>query len=199
VTAAEYESYFAAILDHGDRLGVHFTGLTWPGCGCPACNTRYEALYNQSITTPNQAVWQALLNLVDAGRFRGPALPCFFGEDLPEAAPHLMASSGGSAIYTLPPNAGDRFGVWLNDPRYVNPDYYISANGQAGRIVELVRAGAPYCIFFTHWQGLNPANGVGWQAFTQVIQRVQKHLHRQVEWMRPSQYTTLLLGQPSDN
>ena len=67
------------------------------------------------------------------------------------------------------------------------------ASGQ--RIVELVRAQAPYAIFFTHWQGLNPSNGVGWEAFTRVIQRIQKHLRDQVVWMRPSAYTDQLLPQ----
>jgi hypothetical protein len=104
-----------------------------------------------------------------------------------------MAAEGGYGVYALPPNAGDHFGVWLNDPKYVNADYYISADGQAGRIVELVRKQAPYAIFFTHWQGLNPINGVGWEAFTQVIRRIQKHLRDQVTWMRPSEYTDCLL------
>jgi len=86
----------------------------------------------------------------------------------------------------------DRFGYWLNSPEYVDADYYISADGQSGRIVDFARAQAPYCMFYSHWQGLNPVNGVGWKAFTQVVRRVQKHLHEEVIWMRPSEYTDLL-------
>jgi hypothetical protein len=69
---------------------------------------------------------------------------------------------------------------------HVDADYYITADGEGGRIVELLRAGAPYCAFYMHWQGVNPHDGVGWEAFTQVVRRVQTFLGDQVEWMRPS-------------
>jgi hypothetical protein len=193
VTLQAYEDYLSHILEEGDQLGVRFSGLTWPGCDCPACSRRYRELQKQGVKAPNPNFWQALLKLAKARRFRGYTVPCFFGEDLPDAKALLMASEGGYGVYALPPNAGDHFGVWLNDPKYVNADYYISADGQAGRIVELVRKQAPYAIFFTHWQGLNPINGVGWEAFTQVIRRIQKHLRDQVTWMRPSEYTDCLL------
>ena len=192
VSVEEYQRYFDQILSEGDRLGFRFTGLTWPGCGCPACTQRYQALRAAGVQDPNPNVWQALLHLAQAGRFRGPTLPCFFGGELETAEAHVEAAGGGCAVYTLPPNAGDHFGVWLNDPQYVDADYYITANGQSGRIVELVRAQVPYALFFTHWQGLNPANGVGWQAFTQVIGRIQRYLRDQVVWMRPSAYTDSL-------
>lgn len=71
----------------------------------------------------------------------------------------------------------------------MSADYYISEDGESGRVVELVRGGAPHCVFYAHWQGLNPANGVGWEAFTQVVRRIRKHLGEQVVWMRPSEYT----------
>jgi hypothetical protein len=187
-----YQDYFARILDHADQLGIRYTGLTWPGCGCPACNARYQQLWDAGITQPNPNVWQALLNLAKADRFRGSTVPCFFGNEIEDAAARLMAGDSTHAVYTLPPNAGDHFGVWLNDPQQVDPDYYITPDGQSGRIVDLVRAGAPYALFYTHWQGLNPANGVGWLAFTQVIQRIQRHLRDQVLWMRPSEYTDMI-------
>lgn len=194
VSTTEYEAYFDHILQEGERAGVRFTGLTWPGCGCDACTRRYAELQSAGHTEPNPNLWQALLNLVRRGKFRGPTVPCFFGDELEQCADRLMARSDNYGIYQLPPNAGDRFGLWLNHPDYVNPDYYITEDGQAGRIVDLVRAGAPYCIFYAHWQGLNPANGVGWQAFTQVVARIQKHLRNQVAWMRPSDYTQRLLA-----
>jgi len=34
---------------------------------------------------------------------------------------------------------------------------------------------------------LNPVNGVGWKAFTEVVDRIDRHLHGQVAWMRPSE------------
>ena len=189
VPVEAYETYLSSILAEGEALGVRFTGLTWPGCDCRACTLRYRELHKMGVEAPNPAFWQALLNLAKAGRFRGHTVPCFFGEDLTEARAVLTASEGRYGIYSLSPNAGDHFGTWLNDSKYVHADYYITADGQAGRIVELVRSEAPYAIFFSHWQGLNPVNGVGWQAFTQVIQRIQTHLRDEVIWMRPSEYT----------
>lgn len=193
VSVAQYEDYFGQILQEGERAGVRFTGVTWPGCGCDACTRRYAELRDAGHLEPNPNLWQALLNLAQGGKFRGPTVPCFFGDDVEQCADQLMARSGKYAVYQLPPNATDRFGLWLNHPDYANPDYYISADGQTGRIVDLVRAGAPYCIFYAHWQGLNPANGVGWTGFTQVVDRVQHFLHSQVTWMRPSAYTEQLL------
>ena len=193
VSLEAYESYFGSILTEGDRLDIRFTGLTWPGCGCPACNQRYQELHDAGVDDPNPNVWQALLNLAKAGRFRGRSVPCFFGGELEVAQAHQTAGDSQYGVFTLPPNAGDHFGIWLNDPQSVDADYYITADGQSGRLVELVRAQVPYALFFTHWQGLNPANGVGWEAFTQVVRRVQRYLRDQVVWMRPSQYTDSLL------
>lgn len=194
VSAAEYEAYFAHILDHGERIGLRFSGLTWPGCGCAVCRGRYAELHAAGISQPNPGVWQALLNLARAGRFRGPNVVTFFDTEVELARATRTAGDGAHGVYTLPPNADDRFGDWRNDPNHVDADYYISADGQTGKIVEIARAGEPYCVFYTHWQGLNPANGCGWDAFTQVVRRVNQHLREQVAWMRPSQYIDSLAG-----
>ncbi len=199
ITVEEYQSYLSNILAEGARLGISFTGLTWPGCGCDICTRRYQELRDQGVNKPNPHLWQALLNLARTGHFRGHTVPCFFDAEKEAARAHLMASTGSYGVFDLPPNAGDHFGIWLNDPQYVDADYYISEDGQSGRIVDLVRAQAPYCLFYTHWQGVNPANGVGWQAFTRVIRRVQKHLGDHVEWMRPSEYTDHVLKERIGN
>jgi hypothetical protein len=193
ISVEEYESYFNCILAEGERLGIRFTGLTQPGCSCEACNRRYQELHAAGLTEPNPNVWKALLNLAVKGKFRGPTVPCFFGGALEQGSAHQMAGDGSHGAYDLPPNTEDHFGLWLNAPDYVDVDYYISADGQSGRIVDLVRAHAPYCLFYAHWQGLNPANGVGWKAFTQMVQRVDKYLHDDINWMRPSEYTDQLL------
>ena len=189
VPVETYQSYFANIIAEGEKIGVCFTGMTWPGCGCDACQQRYGELRQQGITEVNPNVWQALLDLAKQGKFRGSTIPCFIGGEEEDFAAHLKASDGACGVYDLRTNAADRFGIWLNDPARVDADYYITADGESGRVVELVRAGAPYCLFYAHWQGLNPANGVGWEAFTRVTGRIQKHLGDQVVWMRPSEYT----------
>lgn len=195
VALEEYQDYFGGILAEGERVGVRYTGVTWPGCGCDTCNQRYAELHAAGIREPNANVYRALLNLAREGKFRGMAIPCFFGGAV-EGCEHLLrAEDGKIAVFDLPPNAEDRFGKWLNDPQYVDADYYITEDGQSGRIVDLVRANSPYCLFYAHWQGFNPLNGVGWQAFTQVVRRVQKRLAGKVAWLRPSELVAMLFAQ----
>ncbi len=111
-------------------------------------------------------------------------MPCFFGSSETEYDIHRKAGDGQYAVYDLMPNARDCFGIWENNPARVDPDYYVTADGKSGIVVRHVRAGAPYCIWYAHWQGLNPAKGVGWSAFTRVVERIGKHLRDRVVWMR---------------
>ena len=189
VSVEEYESYFGHIIEEGNKIGVRFTGVTWPGCSCTVCERRFGELFKGGPRTENPHLWKALLNLAKQGKFRGPTVPCFILGGSEEHPLKLMAGDGPFGVYDLYPNAGDYFGIWDNDPARVNADYYITANGESGRMVEKIRAGAPRCVFYAHWQGLNPVNGVGWQAFQQVIHRLQKHYREQVTWMRPSALT----------
>ena len=216
VSVEAYEAYFDHIITEGERIGMRFTGVTWPGCGCQACLRRYRQLWISGLgkrlsdswqagftlyrlksaltdlregTAPNPNVWQALLDLAKRGRFRGRTVPCFFGGARKQCEDRLMANEEAYGVYDLPPNADDRLGLWINDPGRVDADYYITSDGQSGRIVELVRAEAPYCLLYSHWQGLNPVNGVGWEAFTNLVRRVKRFLGDQVVWMRPSEFT----------
>jgi hypothetical protein len=197
VTVEEYEAYFDSIIAAGERIGVKFTGVTWPGCGCAACAPRYSELAEMKAPRPNPNVWEALLNLAERGRFRGRTVPCFsfssIDGETPVPAP--VAQRGDCAVYDLVPNARDRFGTWTNETEKVDADYYISADGESGRIVELVNEGAPYCLFYAHWQGLNPGTGVGWKAFVDVVARVKEHLADRVTWMRPSEYTDVCFAE----
>jgi hypothetical protein len=186
-TVEEYQRYVLSILAEGERAGIRFTGLTWPGCGCPACTRRYAELRGSGHKEPNAAVWQALLNLARGGRFRGRSVPCFFGSSETNYGIHRKASEGEHGVYDLMPNAADWFGIWENNRERVNPDYYITADGRGGIVVRHVQAGAPYCIWYAHWQGLNPAKGVGWRAFVTVVERIRTHLSDRIVWMRPSE------------
>jgi len=189
ITVDQYERYLAGIIAEGERAGVRLTGLTWPGCGCEACKRRYAELRASGHTEPNPAVWKALLNLAKQGKLRGRTVPCFFRASENDYGIHRKASDGEYAVYDLMPNAMDHFGIWENNPDRVDPDYYITADGQSGIIVRHVQEGAPYCLWYAHWQGLNPADGVGWKAFTAVVERIRKHLHDRVVWLRPSEIT----------
>ena len=116
-------------------------------------------------------------------------MKCFFGSSETQFDIHRRAIDGEYAVYDLMPNAKDCFGIWENSPARVDPDYYITADGKSGIVVRHVQAAAPYCIWYAHWQGLNPVKGVGWQAFTTVVERINKHLQNRVAWMRPSEIT----------
>jgi len=189
VTVEEYERYFSNIIDEGKRANLLFTGLTWPGCSCDACNRRYAGLRASGHNKPNPAFWDALLSLARQGKFRSRTVPCFFDASESEFGIHQKAGDGEYAVYDLMPNAMDRLGIWENNPARVDPDYYITEDGKSGMIVRRVESGAPYCIWYAHWQGLNPGNGVGWRAFNAVVERVRKHMRERVVWMRPSDIT----------
>lgn len=188
-TAEQYENYIGAILAEGQRAGIKFTGLTWPGCGCKVCEKRYAQLRADGHTQPNPALWEALLSLAKQKKFRGRTVPCFFEASETQYGLHSKAQAGRCAVFDLMPNAMDHFGIWENNPARVDPDYYISADGKSGIIVRRVEAQAPYCLWYSHWQGLNPAKGVGWRAFTTVAERIRQHLADRVVWMRPSDIT----------
>ena len=188
VAVDTYQAYFEHIAAAGALEGIRFSGVTFPGCSCAACVSGHKALQAQGICDPSPAAWQALLNLAKMGHFRQHTLPCFILGAEENPAARLLLGEEVCGVYDLPPNARDCFGTWRNLPEDVNADYYISADGQSGRMVELVRAGAAYCMFYTHWQGVNPLTGIGWPAFTQVMKRVEKYLGDAIEWMRPSDY-----------
>ena len=189
ITVEEYQRYFAGIIAEGQRAAVRFTGLTWPGCGCDACTRRYAELRASGHGEPNPAIWKALLNLAKEGEFRGRTIPCFFNSSESNYGMHRKASDGEYAVYDLMPNAEDRFGTWENNPKRVDPDYYITEDGKSGILVRHIQSRAPYCIWYAHWQGLNPVKGVGWPAFVTVVERIRRHLSDRVVWMRPSEIT----------
>ncbi len=186
VTKEIYHSYFSHILDHGDQAGIRFTGFTWPGCGCEACSTRYGELREEGPLKFNPAVFDALLDLVRANKFRTRVIPIFYESSETDYDIHLKAEAGEYAVYDLMPNAEDKFGIWENSMEWVDPDYYISEDGKSGIIVNHLKEEAPYCIWYMHWQGLNPENGVGWEAFKTVVERIHQHLGDRIVWMRPS-------------
>lgn len=186
----EYRSYFSNILADGERAGVRYTGLTWPGCGCEACSLRYSELREEGPLKFNPAVWEALIDVVSQGKFRTRVIPIFYEANETEFGIFKKASDGAFGVYDLMPNAMDHMGIWENNPDRVDPDYYITEDGKSGIIVNHLQQGDPYCLWYMHWQGLNPEKGVGWEAFQTVIERIEKNLGDQVVWMRPSDIVT---------
>ena len=190
VKVAEYQDYFSAILAEGEKSEIKFTGLTWPGCGCDVCTKRYAELKSSGPLHLNQGVFEALLNLAKEGKFRGRVLPIFYESSETEFNIFRRAADGKYAVYDLMPNCKDQFGIWENSADHVDPDYYITENGKSGIILRHLENNVPYCIWYMHWQGVNPEKGKGWEAFQTVTGRIRKHLSDKVMWMRPSDIVT---------
>jgi hypothetical protein len=190
VTVNEYQDYFSDIIGEAEKAGIKFTGLTWPGCSCEACTKRYAELKAQGPLKINQAAFDALLHLAKNNKFRSRVLPVFYESSETEYGVFKRAADGKYGVYDLTPNALDQFGIWENSISRVNPDYYITEDGKSGIVIKHLENNAPYCMWYMHWQGLNPGNGVGWEAFKTVTSRINKHLKDKIIWMRPSDIVT---------
>jgi hypothetical protein len=190
VTVAEYQAYFASIIAEGEKAGIRFTGLTWPGCSCEACTKRYAELKKSGPLHINQAAFDALLNLSKDGKFRGRVLPVFYESNETDYGIFRRAADGNYGVYDLMPNCEDHFGIWENSQDHVDPDYYITEDGKSGIIIRHYEDNAPYCMWYMHWQGVNPEKGKGWKAFQTVNDRIRKYLEDKVIWMRPSDVAT---------
>jgi hypothetical protein len=190
VTVEEYQRYFSEILAEAAKSKIKYTGLTWPGCGCEVCTKRYAELESTGPLHLNDAVFRALLNLAKEGKFRGRVIPIFYEANETEYGIFQRASNGQFGVYELMPNAMDHFGIWENSTEHIDPDYYISEDGKSGIVIRHLENKAPYCIWYMHWQGVNPENGVGWEVFKTVTRRIKRHLFNQVVWMRPSDIVT---------
>lgn len=192
VSVELYERYFGNIIAEGQRADIRFTGITWPGSSCKTCRKREADLRAAGVKTSqfNPSVWQALLNLAKQGKFRGPVVTCFYDYSEKDFGVYCKASDGEYAVFNLMPNAGrDRFGSYTNKAEEAEVDYYITADGKSGLIPRRVLAGEPYCLWYGHWQGMNPINGVGWSVLNTLVERVQRHFKDRVVWMRPSDIT----------
>lgn len=190
ITIQEYQSYFESIVTEAAKAGIKYTGFTWPGCGCEACTKRYAELKSTGPLHITQPAFEALLNVAKQGKFRGRVLPLFYESSETEYGIFRRASEGRYGVYDLMPNAQDHFGIWENSREHVDPDYYITEDGKSGILLRHLENNAPYCMWYMHWQGVNPQKGVGWEAFKTVTGRIKKHLKNQVEWMRPSDIAT---------
>lgn len=190
VTVKEYQDYFSSILTEAEKSSIKFTGLTWPGCGCEACTRRYEELKKLGPLHITDNAFQALLNLTKQNRFRNMVIPVFYEANEKEFGVFKRAAEGKYGIYDLMPNAMDHFGIWENSRDHVDPDYYITDDGKSGIILKHLENNDPYCMWYMHWQGVNPEKGVGWEAFKTVTGRIKKHLNGQIQWMRPGDIVT---------
>ena len=186
----EYLDYFRHIAARARDLGLRPAGLTLPGCGCPACVDFYnrqrlaEHAYNL-----NPAALEALLAVTAEGLLAGPVCGLFVGRNpLGPADVHVLAEEGGHAVYDVPPGVpSDLFGRWDRNPAHVNPDAYVSPDGQGGRLAQLLAQHTRTVVVYGHWQSLRPDTGIGNAAFREVAARLARFHGDEIVWMRPTE------------
>ncbi len=172
VSLGEYRRYFRNTIGLAGELEVRYTGFTTPG----------------THANMNPQVWRALAELAHAGDFPSPAVPVFAEIDgiSPQLKPLLMARSGRGASYALHSGHGDFLAGWSNSPDRIDVGRYLTSSG-SGRLGDLIRSQSPMAIFHMHWPGINPATGLGWLAFKELVERLERQFGDRIVWKRPSE------------
>ncbi len=86
----------------------------------------------------------------------------------------------------VPAGTGDWFGGWQGD-RVVEADRYATADGQHGRMVDLIKRGQP-AVMLCHWPGMY-CNGklTGFHAFQRIVTTLNEVYGDQTMWMKLSE------------
>jgi hypothetical protein len=191
ISQEQYYEYFDGIAKMASEAGFKHSGLTLPGCGCDRCMALKRELVIKSpqAIDLNRNALRALLQLAKEGRLATPVCSLFVGKfgygpvDCQE-----LLSDGRNTVYDVPPAVGgDTLGRWDNLPEYLDLDQYITADGEKGRLVELIALRTQTMGFYGHWQAIRPDRGIGYTSFQELGRRVKRHLGECVEWMRPTE------------
>ena len=171
---AAYQAYALQILKN---VGLPCEGLTTPG--------GYGSRARPQLA---QATLEAVRDVF------GAEIPHYFRDAYDEGAEsvaprvELAAGLGGAdpkCVVSIVACTGDWTGGWDNtEPE--GADKYISADGQQGRVAEIIRRGEPACLL-SHWTGIW-WNGQerGFQVLQEVVRRLA--LRRdEVVWMKLSE------------
>jgi hypothetical protein len=176
-TQAELAEYMSTAMDLLRQAGFAPTGITQP-CFFKGDRPAYD-----------RAVLEAIR--LDGGDPAGTVAFYFinFNPDVPPVPPHpvtLLDREKGEAVVSMLAYADDYF--W--NLQYPDPpgflqmaDELITADGQAGRLVELLRGGA-WATFVTHWQSLY-SNGSrqGLAGLDAVASRLAHNFGERLLWM----------------
>jgi hypothetical protein len=168
---ATYQAYALQILKN---VGLPCEGLTTPG-----------GYGNRARPQLAQATLEALRSV-----FNVP-IPHYFRDAFdvgPESvAPRVELASGldgpdPRCVVSIVACTGDWTGGWDNtEPG--GADKFITSDGQAGRLVEIIGRGEPACLL-AHWTGIW-WNGreTGFKIFQEVVRRLQARFDR-LHWMK---------------
>ena len=86
----------------------------------------------------------------------------------------------------VPCGTGDWFGGWQGD-RTVEADRYATADGESGRMIDLIRRGQP-AVMLCHWPGMY-CNGqlTGFRAFQRIVKTLNEVHGDKTIWMKLSE------------
>ena len=176
-TQAELAEYMTTAVDILRQAGFAPTGITQP-CFFTGDRASYD-----------RAVLEAVRP--DGGAAAGTAAFYFidFEPGVPPVPPHpvtLLDRQKGEAVVSILAYADDYFWnlQYPEPPGYLEmADELITADGQAGRLVELMRGGA-WATFCTHWQSLY-SNGSrqGLAGLDEVARRLEQKYGERMLWM----------------
>ena len=126
----------------------------------------------------------------------GDPLPYFFkrvsSDGTVETPVWYADRSAGTAVGEIIASTGDRTGSWTGYGE-VDPDYYITADLQGGRLPALIAAGEP-AVLCSHWQGfygLHDADRGGFDALKLVVGRLREldPAGERTQWRRCGEIT----------
>ena len=174
---AELAEYMSTAVDLLRQAGFAPTGITQP------------VTFKGNRPSYDQAVLEAIRP--EGGGQAGTVAFYFidFCEDKPPVPPHpvvLLDRERGEAVISILAYADDYFWnmQYPDPPGYLQmADELITADGQSGRLVELMRAGA-WATFCTHWQS-QYSNGSrqGLAGLEEVAKRLASTFGEQMLWM----------------
>lgn len=173
----ELAAYLAYALQILKNCGLPCEGVTTPG-----------GFGNMVKSELSLAAQQAVRDVFQA------EIPHFFkyvvgNEASTEPTIEHVSGLGTSALnltVNIPAGTGDWFGGWEGDV-IPEPDRYATADGEAGRLIELIDSGQP-AFFLCHWAGLY-SNGTkaGFHAFQRVVNTVHAKYPDRLVWMKLSE------------
>lgn len=173
----EIAAYLAYALRILKNCGLPCEGVTTPG-----------GFGNKVKSELSLAVQQAVRDVFQA------EIPHFFKYVVDEKAStqpsveHVsgLGTSDLNLTVNIPAGTGDWFGSWEGDVT-PEPDRYATADGQSGRLIELIDRGEPG-FFLCHWPGLY-SNGTksGFHAFQRVVTTVNGKYGKRLLWMKLSE------------
>ncbi len=174
-SADEIAAYLSYALNILKNIGLSCEGITTPG-----------GFGNKALPQLAQATLQSVREVY------GAEIPHYFrhaySEGNESVAPRVEYASGldtndPRCVVSVIACTGDWTGGWDNvEP--AGPDKFISADGQAGRMVDIIKRGEP-AMMLAHWTGFYwLGRELGFEVFKEAVRRLHEHYRDQLHWMK---------------